>query len=265
MAVQFEARCNVTCSLDPLPLPFLTLCFLIVCFYPIVSKPDSRTNVEAGRVHCNQCVGTTPHPQLMTQGPNSLWPYETLSMVLLRAAADHCKAMTASHTIPVAVGTAPVCAQMLALRPVLPAHFGNRQGQVLGDLDLELPRRCRRRHPLAMAEGLPATTRRKRRWLSKAAACGNHIRILYMTARTVPTVTVAAAIFSMIGAAHGTAAVGVVVVVVNVIGANIRQDNLLIGAIIRRDEIAQHLHHALHEATQVMPETTGHAATTASR
>jgi hypothetical protein len=114
-----------------------------------------------------------------------------------------------------------------------------------------------------MAEGLPATTRRKRRWLSKAAACGNHIRILYMTARTVPTVTVAAAIFSMIGAANGSAALGVVVVVV--IGANIRQDNLLIGAIIRRDEIAQHLHHALHEATQVMPETTGHAATTASR
>ena len=70
MAVQFEARCNVTCSLDPLPLPFLTFCFLIVSFYPIVSKPDSRTNVEAGRVHCNQCVGTTPHPQLMTHGPN---------------------------------------------------------------------------------------------------------------------------------------------------------------------------------------------------
>ena len=69
MAVQFEARCNVTCSLDPLPLPFLTLCFLIVCFYPIVSKPDSRTNVEAGRVHCNQCVGTTPHPQLMNARP----------------------------------------------------------------------------------------------------------------------------------------------------------------------------------------------------
>ena len=187
----------------------------------------------------------------MAQDPNGLWRYETLSIVLLRVAADHGKAMTASHTIPVHVGTAPVCAQMLALQSVLPAHIGNRQGQVLVDLDLELPRRCRRSHPLAMAEGHPATIKRMRRWSSKAAACGNQIQILYMTARTVPTVTAAAAIFSTIGAAHETAAVGVVVVVVNVSGANNRREELLlIRAIIRQDEVAQHLPHDLHEATQ---------------
>jgi hypothetical protein len=84
-----------------------------------------------------------------------------------------------------------------------------------------------------------------------------------MTATKVPTVTAAAAIFSMIGAAHGTAALGIVVVVVNVIGTNIRREEVVIGAIIRRDEVAQHLHHALHEATQVTPAVTGHAATTA--
>jgi hypothetical protein len=87
-----------------------------------------------------------------------------------------------------------------------------------------------------------------------------------MTATTVPTVTAAAAMSSMIGAALGTAVLGivVVVVVVVVIGASIRREEVVIGASIRREEVAQHLHHALHEATQVTPAAIGNAAATAA-